>query len=349
MSDSLFRLFAVFVALRFCFAAFAQGSEQITAANLDRLRSAERINFDEYSDELEIGWFEANTDASEFIVFERAGHLYRVGMTGIVESWSYRGDETQVFSLIDAVYANDEPYVLYLLDGAYFINDRQLRMDDFPVAVYKVDRSLFVEAVSDQGATLYHEVALETDKDTISPVRTLNLPGGDLDAPGVLIGRIDFPLVVISSLADNALRVYRYPNSFDAESASEYVLEHGPAVSGAVNHTGTFLAWSDPASERLNHLEFDSGDNRVIAELGGSYAQYHLLTADASAIFAVNVDFTPKVYAWDVATGDQYDLGPYRECTRIPDKVILSDDGRALIIGCDSGLDIWRVEESEEG
>ncbi len=349
MTISTLRLLTFCILILCVLPSAAQEYAEITAQSVARLRPVQRIDFADLPGMANIGWFEANEDATEFIVFERAGHIYRVGMTGIVERWSYRGDETQVFSLIDAVYANDEPYVLYLLDGEYFINDRQLRMDDFPVAVYKVDRSFFVEAVSDQGATLYHEVTLETDKDSISPVRTLNLPGGDLDAPGVLIGRIDFPLVVISSLADNALRVYRYPNSFDAESASEYILEHGPAVSGAVNHAGTFLAWSGPASARLNHLDFDSGDNRVIAELGGSYAQYHLLTADASAIFAVNVDFAPKVYAWDVATGDQYDLGPYRECTRIPDKVILSDDGRALIIGCDTGLDIWRVEESEDG
>ena len=128
------------------------------------------------------------------------------------------------------------------------------------------------------------------------------------------------------------------------------MLENGPAVFAAVNGAvGSHFAFSDPASDRLNLLNLATAENRVVAKLDGAYSQYHILTSDGSAIILVNLDFDPVIVAWDVATGRRYDLGPYRNCGRIPDKVTLSVDGAALIIGCDKGLDIWRiVEEGEE-
>lgn len=331
-----------------CFAIAAQEDEVIRADNLERLRPAARIDFADFPDELQIGWFEANGDASEFIVFDGAGRIYRVRTEGIIDSWTYREDEAQIFSVLDAVYVDDEPLLLYLLDGAYFLNDRHLRLDSFPVAVYKLEDAVFVEAITHDGATVFHEVALETEADTISPVKTLNLPGSDSEVLGVLIGRIDFPFVLLSRLADKVLTAYRYPDEFGEEPGREYRLAGGPAVAGAINSGGSHFAWGDPESARLNLLDLASGENAVVAELGGAYAQYHLLTQDASVILAVNVDFAPETFAWEVETGRRHDLGAYRECTRIPDKVALSEDGRALLIGCDTGLEIWRIY-TEEG
>ena len=348
MTGSRLRLFAIVCALNFCLLSAAQGGAAIRAGNLERLRPAARIDFADFPEELQIGWFEAKSDASEFIVFDSAGRIYRAGVAGIIDSVTYRVDEAQVFSLIDAVYADEDPFALYLLDDAYFINDRQLWTDDFPVAIHRVDQSLFVEAITDRGATAYHEVALETEGETISAVSIIDLPGSDSEFIGMLIGRIDFPSVLLSSLADSALTAYRYPEAFSSESGRVYELDGGPAVAGAINGEGSHFAWSDPASARLNLLDIASGGNAVVAELDGAYAQYHLLTADASAILAVNMDFKPEVFAWDVATGERYDLGAYRECERIPDKVAISGDGKALIIGCDTGLEIWRVAEMKE-
>lgn len=349
MADFLLRLFAAVLALHLCLVSTAQGEAPIGAGNLERLRPAQRIEFANISDELQIGWFEANGDASEFVLIDGGGGIYRVGVAGVFDSITYRQDEAQVFSLIDAVYVNDTPIILYLLDGAYFVNGRQFRTDDFAVAIHKVVQSLFVEAITDRGATVYHEVALEAETDTISPIRTLDLPGSDADMLGMLIGRVDFPHVLLSNLADSVLVAYRYPDAFAGESGRVYELAGGPAVAGAMNSAASHFAWSDPASARLNLLDLASGENTVVAETGGAYAQYHLLTADASAILAVNIDFAPEVFGWDVATGERYQLGAYRECERIPDKVAISGDGKALIIGCDTGLEIWRVENNEEG
>ena len=158
-----------------------------------------------------------------------------------------------------------------------------------------------------------------------------------------------FPHVIISSLGDSSLSVYTYPNTFDAETRARYSLDGGPAVFGVLNgENASHFAWSDPRSSSLNLLNLASGESRVIAELGGAYAQFMMLTNDASLIIVVNLDFTPNVFAWDTNSGQMLDLGPYRECQRIPDMVRLSADGASLIIGCDGGLDIWQITEEKE-
>ncbi len=347
MTDFLWRVVIIVILAQASLIAAAQDGAIIVGANVGRLRSVERIDFADIGDDLEIGWFEANEDASEFVVFDSDGRIYRVGVGGVIDSWTYRGNAAQVFSLIDAVYATGGPLVFYLLDGAYFVNDRQLQVDDFPVAAHLIEQSLFVEAVTTSGATVYHELSLAAADGVIRPDRTIALPGSDAVNPGVLIGRVDFPHAIVSRLADGQLSVYRYPYAFSVEGGREYRLDGGPAVAGALNAGGSHFAWSDPASERLNALDLGSGENKVVAELGGAYAQYLLLTADASAIIAVNVDFEAAVFAWVVESGERLDLGAYRECKRIPDRVALSADGAALVIGCDTGLDIWRIASDE--
>ena len=326
-----------------------QERTQISAASLAQLNSQARIDFAGFPGELKIGWFEANDDASEFIVFDQAGQLYRVSEAGIKDSWSYVAPgRSQVFSLIDATYLGGEPLVLYVLDGRYFINKRALPAGYEPVALASLGASLFVEAIGADGRTVFMHYALRDEGEARQLVDEFSVPESDPEQPVVRIGRIDFPYVLYSALSDGVLSVFSYPDSFVASMRRSYSLRQGPAVFGAVNAAGTHFAWSDPASARLNLLEFETGDNRVVAETGGAYAQYYLLSADASAILAVNLDFSPEVFAWDVETGERLDLGGYRECERIPDKVALSADGTALVIGCDTGLEIWRVTGSEE-
>lgn len=325
----------------------------ISAANLASLQPLAQIDFAGFPGALKIGWFEANADASELIVFDQAGRIYRVSMDGIADSWSYvEPGSGQVFALIDAVYINDEPQLLYVLDGGYFINEQPLPTGYEPVALAAYINSLYIEAVDGDGRTVILHYAKRYEGGAWQLIDEFFMPVSDPGQPAVRIGRIDFPMILYSSLSDGALWAYRFPDAFTTSAGSLYSLAGGPAVFGAVNATGSHFAWSDPYSERLNLLDLVTGENRVVTELGGAYAQYHLLTADASVIFIINLDFAPEVFAWDVETGERHNLGAYRECERIPDKVALSADGAALIIGCDTGLDIWRVvnsENSEEG
>ena len=272
---------------------------------------------------------------------------------GIKRSWSYVKDGSeQIFSLIDAVYADDRPVILCLLDDRYFINQQELVSRVTPVRVFSTDEGnlIFVEAVDGEGDTVFLKIALESSGTRLRVLDEILYPAHDTNSPAVRIGRIDFPIVILSSLLDSKLDVFRYPGSFNSDGGRQYMLENGPAVFGAVNGAvGSHFAFSDPASDRLNLLNLATAENRVVAKLDGAYSQYLILTSDGSAIILVNLDFDPVIVAWDVATGRRYDLGPYRNCGRIPDKVTLSVDGAALIIGCDKGLDIWRiVEEGEE-
>ena len=112
---------------------------------------------------------------------------------------------------------------------------------------------------------------------------------------------------------------------------------------GVVNAAGTYFAWRDGASTALHLLDFETDMDAVITLLGGTYIPFLLLSANADVIIGVNIGDEPNVIVWDVATGDRLDLGDYRACNRQPDLVRLSRDGSTLVIGCDTGLDIWRI------
>lgn len=347
---ALSRIRALLCAFTCACATFAAGQEYppISAANLAQLQSQARIDFVELPGEPNIGWFESRADASEFIVLDRAGRIYRVSESGIEDSWTYAEPGSgQLFSLIDAAYFGDEPIVLYLLDDSYFIGEKKLGAVHEPLSLFAFGESLFMEALDATGRAVYMQFSQAAATGAWELVGEYPLPPNDPSMPAVRIGRIEFPFLLYSLLEAGALKVYRYPDAFAVDKGRDYSLPEGPAVFGALNAAGSHFAWSDPRSARLNLLDLETADNRVVAEIDGAYAQYHLLTADASAILIVNFDFKPEVFAWDVETGRRFELGPYRTCQRIPDKVALSADGTALVIGCDTGLDIWRVEDSE--
>jgi hypothetical protein len=125
-------------------------------------------------------------------------------------------------------------------------------------------------------------------------------------------------------------------------------VENGPAVFGQINATAEYFAWRDPQSDFLNLLDFNTSENLIIAELNRQYVQGYFVTLSGDTILGVNVDFEPIVVAWDVTTGNRIDLGYYRQCNRVPDLIRLSRDGGSLIIGCDTGLDIWRAAGNSE-
>ena len=348
MGKTAVRIWVTSLLLVLAIGVLAQDYPAITAENVAKLRPVQHIDFADFPDPPSIGWFEASRDAGEFIVIGDAGRIYRVGTSGIVESMSYRASEAQIFSLIDAVYLENEPHILYLLDCAFYINGQQFLPEYEPLALHAVSGSLYVEASAADGTKVFLPLALDSGAGELVPVASIDFPAVPADAPAVRIGRVDFPHVLISSLADHSLTAYRYPDAFSADGVHTIALTGGPAVAGAINLPGTHVVWSDPNSVRLNILDLVSGENRVVDQLDQAYAQFHLLSHDASVILIVNLDFAPAVFAWDAASGARFELGDYRHCKRIPDKVDLSADGAALIIGCDTGLEIWRIAADKE-
>jgi hypothetical protein len=137
--------------------------------------------------------------------------------------------------------------------------------------------------------------------------------------------------------------VKRWNLEMDAPTAT---VELGslPGV-GQVNASGRYFVWGDAESTHLFLLDFETGENRLIAPLDGTYIPFLLLGVNADVAIGVNVGLEPTIVAWDTMTGERYDLGEYRTCNRQPDMVRLSRDGTTLVIGCDTGLDIWRITE----
>ncbi len=119
----------------------------------------------------------------------------------------------------------------------------------------------------------------------------------------------------------------------------------GLPVFGGLNRDASALAWRDPSYQELHLLELASGEDRLVAPLDGTYINYILVTPSADVILGVHVGEEPIVAAWDAVSGERTNLGAYRECTRTPDMARMSGDASVLVIGCDTGIDIWRVDE----
>ncbi|HSS98304.1 MAG TPA: hypothetical protein VLK33_14795, partial [Terriglobales bacterium] len=169
------------------------------------------------------------------------------------------------------------------------------------------------------------------------------LPSGPENDPDsfMRIGRIDPPMA-ITATKDALLKRW---NLETGEVTATAQLDGLPAA-GQVNADGTSFAWVDQKFASLHLLDFESKVDKLIASLGGTYIPFLLLSAKADVIIGVNVGLEPNVVAWDVVTGERIDLGEYCACNRQPDMVRLSKDGSTLVIGCDTGLDIWRVSET---
>ena len=224
--------------------------EAISAENLHRLRSDEHIDFADIDAELEIGWFAANDSATELVVFRQSGETYSISAFGVSRRWPTNWEQgDRLFALIDAVYLQGEPMVLHLLDEQYFINENPLTTGYIPVALFHglAADDLFVEAIAADGQTRFLHFRREGATGDLRLQDVIPYPNRANDEPVMRIGRIDFPVVVMSSLADNILDFRLYPDFFSEQNARLFQLENGPAVFGAVNWpAASHLAWSDP-------------------------------------------------------------------------------------------------------
>ena len=116
-------------------------------------------------------------------------------------------------------------------------------------------------------------------------------------------------------------------------------------VFGHINSAnGRKLVWRDAYSDTLNLLDFENAAQTQIATLNGQYVQALLLGIEADVVLAVNIDLQPVIWAWVLNDTQPIVLGEYRPCGRTPDMVQLSENGTTLVIGCDTGIDVWRVE-----
>lgn len=346
------KICGVLLVLLVVFASVAQDDQlppPVNSENLDSFQPVTRINFDELPPDAGTfitGTFAMRDDAAYIAVTNRAGRYILLDQQGAVQGINWHSDS----DLIDLAFDEDHVYSLYYnaVDTAVIIRDtldfshgiqREFAMNELPFNLWIDDDGIpYTEIVFPEPYIARFD--LETETTSTIPYALAE----DEDAV-VRIGRIAPPLAVTST-EDGLVKLWNIQTgevTVEAQVDTEDV--EGPVVFGQLSSDGRYLVWRDQPSESLFVLDFETGENRRVVDLNGDYAQFFFITPDASLIFAVHLNNEPIVVAWDTTTGERYDLGTYRECNRELDMARFSADGRRLVIGCDTGLDIWQVAE----
>ncbi len=340
-------------------AVSAQRDEPITALNVDQLRTASRIDFADLDADFQTGWFAMDESGGRFLVHSSDGTVWLLDdQAQVLDRFRVTGADDLPARVLSAALSDQQVVTAHTDGGAFYLRLSQVPGEaallrfpttTLPVDLWLADESAWLELMPADPETdsriLQVPLAAfaEGDRDVVLSDFEQHpyAPGADASA-AVRIGRIQPPAAVTSSV-DGEVRRW---NLQTGEMIAAAEVTGGPAVFGNMNADGTHLAWRNPQSEALYLLDFASGTNQLVDELSGQYAQFYFLTAAADAVLAVNLDFQPLVIVWDVATGQRHNLGTYRDCGRVPDMARLSMDGTTLVIGCDAGLDIWRLYDA---
>ena len=318
----------------------------ITAENIQDLRPVMQIDFADYPDILS-GWFVMSPDGHYVAVRAGLNRMMIWDDNDLIADFTLQ-DTTN--NIVDAVFAPDDNMLILIDDSGqvlfYFI-ELDLQSIFAPALNNHVVQSVWFN----RDGTIWIEALTLPNNDytvfSINPVLEITqhtyVPATDPNAL-VRIGRILPPYVVTSS-PEGEVKLWQLETGDVLASAD---VGDMPAVFGQISPNAQFLVWRDPMSEAVNLLNFETGDNQPIADLNGAYFQAFFVSDDASLILAVDEDFEPRVVAWIVATGERVDLGEFRACSRVPDMIRMSHDFTTLVIGCDTGLDIWRIAPEEE-
>lgn len=339
-------LFLAAVLALFVQSVSAQDQAVITAENLSRVQSALHLDFDRLDLTVGSGIFVMNADASIIVTFANAPDASPLstaviwdGITGNIKGSLFIG-ENQFYRTLSA---DGKKLAVAIQSGALVFDletgeSHQLLASAGPLLSVWFTRD---NVICGETAPDLEGQAFILCSDGRDPVPLFG--GASLDF--VRIGRVPPPLSVTSS-GDGTANLWNLETGEILAQANVGEI----AAFGAINFAGTHLAWRDPLSQGLNLLEVATGDNRQIAPLGGAYIAHIILSRDADVIFGID-PFSARghVWAWLTATGEKVDLGRYRACQRQqPDLAQLSADGTALVIGCDSGIDVWRVGSTSE-
>jgi len=341
----------------------AQGSAEVmNAGNIARLESVSRIDFEALSSvvgRMELGWFVLSKDGERLAVRNRANELIVLDTQGrVLDRYAVPGRDGLPATVLDADFnATGDMLASVHLDGmGYDVAYRQIGSQSLPYFRFETsdsplriwfDEQVWLEvSPNDPHEGRYVERLLPGALDQYQPGAALSgdeisisLSGPENDPDAFLrIGRIMPPFALTVTQAGWVKRW----NLETGEATATAAVNTVPGA-GQLNASGRHFVWRDANSRELYLLDFETGDNRLVAPLNGAYVPFLFLTPQADAAIGVNVGLEPVVAAWDTATGERYDLGEYRACGRQPDVVRLSRDGTMLVIGCDTGLDIWRI------
>lgn len=307
------------------------------------------------------GWFAVRDDDSRLYVIDEDSEI-------IFDFLPENDDPDTPLLFLDAAFSDDALVSIYSWGDSYRIyfhfNLRREPIQETFI-INSADRPAYVWFECDEnalGCQLWAEVdSLSADQPDylITLPRIVPAKEGETDlmfddvyalddAPSadetavVRLGRVLPPYEVTSTL-DGVVKLWDVTTGEILQQVN-----HGagiPAVFGNINRPPTHLVWRDNPNQTLYLMDWETGENRVISELNGMYIQWLFLAPSADVIYGVNIDGQPNIVQWDTATGDFVHVGNYRDCSRPqPDRAYLSQDGTRLIIGCDTGIDIWQLE-----
>lgn len=334
-------------------------STPITAANISRLQSTTHLDFASLDADFVTGWFALNHTGTQFAVVTQQQAIWILDDSGelLAQPLSVTGADDLPAGVVDVAFGRDGVAAIFFDGAMTTILYQTLLDDDDDAQRVQVTPSLdgmpvraWQHCTDDLPCSLWLEV-LPASPDDLPAVLELDLETGDIrqtqpyvpaDDPEavVRIGRIPAPYEVTSS-ETGEIKLWQLEQATVLQQTQ--LPQDFPATFGNINLPPTHLVWRDNASETLYRLNLQTGDNQTITDLDGRYAQWFFLTSDSESVLAVNLDFEPVVVAWDVATGTETVLASHRDCNRVPDMARLSPDGTTLVIGCDTGLDIWRI------
>lgn len=335
----------------------------ITVDNVRQLQSFRQVEFanlPEGAGEVVNGWFVLSEDGNRLASVNRQNSLLVWNEQGdLLDSYSIEGADSLPNTVLDAVFSPDNQQIVsvHAEGGAYYVAYRsldeksttyfQFRTADLPLRIW-LNETVWLEVMMPSTAAepyvvnllprLSSEPLFNKELTDDEQIRLLSGPENDPDS-FLRVGRIDPPLA-ITVTRENLVKRW---NLQTGDVTDTVQLEMLPGA-GQVNAAGTHFAWRDGESEALHLLDFETGEDRIVAQLEGQYIPFLFLSPAADVIIGVNVALEPVVVAWNTATGERSELGEYRSCNRQPDMVRLSQDGTTLVIGCDTGLDIWRIQ-----
>lgn len=330
----------------------------INRGNIETLGTALEIDFATAPDvagEIASGWLRVSPDGLRVVTINLANDLLLWDtMSGeLLDVYQVQAADGINANMLDAEWGDSSAWIHSIhTDGmgyqvaVYDLTTGEAQtisvpvpMGDMPVRVWTDNDPGMTWLEVTPGDSSQLPYVLQLDVTTGEIVQQLDsAPDTELDAI-MRIGRMPAPLAVTSTEAGLA----QLWNLEDGTQIGAVQVDGIPMFGHINGSAGRRLAWRDPASMGLNILDFESGVNQAVTVLNGTYYQALLLVPDASVIIGVNADLAPIVVAWDVATGELIDLGEYRTCGRTPDMVQISESGTTLVIGCDTGLDIWRI------
>jgi hypothetical protein len=337
------RKFGIFWLFLVIFMTHAQASfEVITAQNYTRLQSVKQVDFDDIGDFIS-GWFALSQDGEHIVVVDQEQRVIHISpdATQVLYQQADFVTGTLWGNTWVGLHTRDNTYDIVTVQNgekSVFTTPIMGDLPDYPTEVFVSENEIMVEVQPLDSERKPYVFVL--NRMTQAFETRPYAPAQD-ETSVVRIGRIPPPYTVTSRLNGDVL-LWDWAQGTLLQVVNNRTGE--PSVFGNLNTSATHLVWRDNANENLYLLNFATGDNWQIDTLNGAYAQWYFLSDNADVIIAVNLGFEPNVVAWDVASGKRTVLGEYRACNRPqPDMARLSADGTTLVIGCDTGIDVWRI------